>query len=59
MTRKGRQMATRQGLKARLADIDAHVEHVASMYDSGNDLSVLAYAVHNLVEVIREMLPEG
>ena len=38
-----------------LAVIDAHVESVATSNTAGSDLNELAYAIHNLINCIREI----
>jgi hypothetical protein len=38
-----------------LADIDAHVEAIAVASPAGSEMNELAYAIHNLINCIREI----
>lgn len=38
-----------------LADIDAHVEHVAIGTQPESNMNIVAWAIHNLVGVVRDL----
>ena len=44
---------------SQLATIDAHAEAVAASTPAGSDLNELAYAIHNLINCIRESTERG
>jgi hypothetical protein len=50
-------MLTPGELQRRLADINDHVEVVGKKYVPTDDLSILAYALHDLIGVVRELVP--
>lgn len=52
-------MLTPVELRRRLADIVDHVELVGKKYVPNDDLSILAYAVHDLVGVVQELVELG
>ena len=41
-----------------LADIDGHMEHVALRTKPESDLNTVAHAIHNLVDIVRELATE-
>ena len=52
------QQRTLQAKLNTLADIDAHVEHVAlGTKDEGN-MNILAHSIHNLVNIVEEVVRE-
>lgn len=52
-------MLTPVELRRRLADIVDHVELVGKKYVPNDDLSILAYAVHDLVGAVQELVELG
>ena len=44
-----------QAILRDLADIDAHVEHVALETPDEGNMNILAHAIHNLVDILREL----
>jgi hypothetical protein len=38
-----------------LAEIDAHVEQVASGTNPEGDMNILAHAIHGVVDIVREL----
>jgi hypothetical protein len=48
--------ATLQAILTDLADVDSHVEPIAVRTPADSDLNILAYAVHHLVEDLRDLI---
>lgn len=44
-----------QNIRGRLSEIDAHAEAVAVKTTAGSDMNELAFAIHNLCDVIRDL----
>jgi hypothetical protein len=47
---------TTREMKAKLADIDNHIERIAVAQPAGSDLNEVAYAIHYLIEVVESII---
>jgi hypothetical protein len=50
---------TAEEMRRHLADIDSHMSVVAQSNSAGSGLNEVAYAIHNLVDVLRSLIDQA